>query len=97
MANRAASIMQSEKKCFQTGRTDNLHCHHIYFAANRKVSDDNGFWVWLTGEWHNQDSRIDVHSNYVFDEFLKRKCQEKFEEDHSRDEFMKLIGTNYIW
>lgn len=92
----AASIMQSEKKCFQTGRTDNLHKHHIYFDANRIVSEENGFWVYLTGEWHNQDSRIDVHHNIEFDNHLKRECQKKFEESHSRAEFVGLIGKNYL-
>lgn len=92
-----ASILQENKECFQTGRTDNLHIHHIYMGANRKISDENGFWVWLTGAWHNQDPRIDVHHNIEFDRYLKRTCQAKFEETHSRDEFMALIGENYIW
>jgi hypothetical protein len=93
---RADSIMQAEKKCFQTGRTDNLHCHHIFGAANRKISDKNGFWVWLTGEWHNQDSRIDVHHNIEFDQYLKRECQERFEETGNREDFVKLIGRSYL-
>lgn len=92
------SIMQKEKKCFQTGRTDNLQKHHIYFGnPNRKISDKHGFWVWLTGEWHNQDSRIDVHHNHEFDMFLKRECQKRYEElGHSREEFRELIGKSYL-
>ncbi len=90
------SILQKEKECFKTGRTDNLHRHHIYFSANRKVSEEHGFWVWLTGEWHNQDSRVDVHHNREFDLLLKRECQEKYEESHTREDFLKLIGRNYI-
>ena len=90
------SILQDEKKCFQTGRTDNLHEHHIYFGANRKVSEKNGFKVWITGEWHNQDSRIDVHHNIEFDRHLKRLCQAKYEETHSREEFMQLVGKSYL-
>jgi hypothetical protein len=27
---------------------------------------------------------------------LKRHCQMKFEETHSREEFMSLIGRNYL-
>jgi hypothetical protein len=90
------SIMQTEKKCFQTGRTDSLHEHHIYYGKNRKISEQNGFKVWLTGEWHNQDSRIDVHHNIEFDRYLKRECQKKYEETHSRAEFMALIGKSYL-
>jgi hypothetical protein len=91
------SILQTEKKCYQTGRTDNLHEHHIYFGSGlRKISEKHGFKVWLTGEWHNQDSRIDVHHNREFDLFLKRLCQEKYEEEHSRAEFVALTGRSYL-
>ena len=93
---RKASILQNIKECYITGRTDNLHCHHIYFGASRKISDENGFWVWLTGEYHNQNSRIDVHHNRELDLKLKRECQAKYEETHSREDFMKLIGKNYL-
>lgn len=27
---------------------------------------------------------------------LKRECQAKFEETHSREEFMKIFGRNYL-
>ena len=91
------SILQDEKQCFQTHRTDGLKEHHIYFGNGlREISEKNGFKVWLSSDWH-QDHRIGVHHNREFDLYLKRKCQEKYEETHSRDEFMKLIGTNYIW
>lgn len=96
MPKRATSILQTDKKCFITGRTDNLQCHHIYFSSNRKVSDKHGFWVWLTGEHHNQNSRIDVHHNREFDLKLKRICQEKYQETHYKYEFMQLIGKSYI-
>jgi hypothetical protein len=96
------SILQPEctratKRCFHTGRTDNLQIHHIYFGnPNRKISDENGFWVWLTAEYHNQNSRVDVHHDAEFDLELKRLCQAKYEETHGRDEFIRLIGRSYL-
>lgn len=95
---RAKSILQDKKECYVTGRTDNLHCHHIYFGdKNKKISDKHGFWVWLTGEYHNQDNVLGVHfNNTELKEKLQRECQAKFEETHSRKEFMKLIGKNYL-
>jgi hypothetical protein len=97
---RADSIMQSERKCYQTGRTDNLALHHIYpGSAKRKISDENGFWVWLTAEWHNGDSRICVHShtNEGLDLQLKQECQREYERrGHSREEFINLIGKSYL-
>lgn len=37
-----------------------------------------------------------VHFNRELDLKLKRECQAKFEETHSREEFMKIIGKNYL-
>jgi len=93
---RKPSILQDTKECYVTSRTDNLNCHHIYFGKNRKISDENGFWVWLTAEYHNQNSKIDVHHNKKLDFKLKRECQAKYEETHSREDFIKLIGKNYL-
>ena len=90
------SILQTEKKCYLTGSTYNLHKHHIYFGKNRKISDENGFWVWLTGEYHNQNSRIDVHHNRDLDLKLKQECQLEYEKNHRREEFIQLIGRNYL-
>ena len=96
MAKKAKSIMQSEKECYITGRTDNLHLHHIYFGNGlRKISDENGFTVWLVGEWHNM-SNFGVHFNHDFDLHLKQSCQRKYEETHTREEFVKLVGKNYL-
>jgi hypothetical protein len=97
---RAPSIMQTDKVCFQTGRTDNLHLHHIYEGnGRRKISDENGFWVWLTAEWHNGDSRICVHShpNEGLDLQLKQECQRVYESmGHTREEFRALIERSYL-
>ena len=93
----APSILQTEKKCYITGRTDNLHLHHIYFGHGlRKISDREGFVVYLTGELHNQSNQ-GVHFNRQFDLHLKRCCQKVYEsQGHTREEFIKLIGRNYL-
>ena len=91
--------MQDTKECWQTQRTDNLALHHIYpGTARRKISDENGFWVWLTAEWHNGDSRISVHHhpNEGLDMQLKQECQRVYEQTHSREEFIALIGRSYL-
>ena len=92
----ADSILQTERECFITGATTGLHRHHIYFGnPNRKISEQNGFWVWLRQDWHNGAS-YGVHFNHALDLQLKRECQEKFEETHTRQEFIQLIGKNYL-
>lgn len=90
------SILQDEKECYITHRKYPLHEHHIFFGTGqRKISEANGFKVWLIPELHNM-SGIGVHFNRLFDLKLKQDCQRKFEETHSREEFMQLIGRNYL-
>ena len=37
-----------------------------------------------------------IHFNKELDLKIKKLCQKKYEETHSREEFIKLIGKNYI-
>lgn len=90
------SILQKEKECFMCDRTDDLELHHIFFGtANRKVSDEHGFTVWLCA-FHHRNSRMSAHRNREVDLALKRVAQTVYENDHSREEFMELIGRNYL-
>lgn len=90
------SILQTEKECFITGATSGLHKHHIYFGnPGRKISEANGFWVWLRHDWHNGAS-YGVHFNHHLDLDLKRLCQKEYEKTHSREEFMRFIGKSYL-
>ena len=91
------SILQGTKKeCYFTGRTDRLHLHHIYRGVGRrKISDENGFVVWLIPELHNA-SKDGVHFNRELDLKLKRECQVAYEREHSREEFINLIGKSYL-
>ena len=94
----AKSILQDEKVCYITGQTNNLHKHHIYFGnPGRRISEENGFWVYLTPRLHNQ-SNLGVHGKdgRELDLMLKRHCQMAYEKTHSREDFMKLIGKNYL-
>lgn len=90
------SILQDTKECYITGATDNLHVHHIFYGtANRKISDREGFWVRLRADWHNMEG-YGVHFNSDLDRRLKEECQRTYELTHSREEFMQLIGRNYL-
>ncbi len=90
------SILQTEKEDYLSGRTYRLEKHHIFFGtSNRKMSEKYGFWVWLTAENH-RESKNAVHQNREMDLLLKRIAQNKFEETHTREVFMKIIGRNYL-
>lgn len=70
--------------------------HHIFGGYGRRsVSEKYGFIVPLTNDEHNM-SNYGVHFNRELDLKLKRECQTKFEETHSREEFIRLVGRNYL-
>lgn len=60
-----------------------------------KYQKKNGFKVWLCAEHHNM-SNNSVHFNRDMSLILKRLYQKEYEKTHSREEFMKLIGRNYL-
>lgn len=93
------SILQGDRRyCYLTGAVGNLHKHHIYYGTGlRKISDKHGFWVLLTPELHNM-SENGVHgkNGHELDLKLKQDCQRVFEQEHTREEFMQIIGKNYL-
>lgn len=96
------SIMQSNKECYLCRKMfgicneRGLHEHHIYEGfGRRRQSEKMGAKVWLCAKHHNM-SDYGIHFNKEEDMELKRACQRKFEETHSRDEFIELIGRNYL-
>lgn len=90
------SILQDEKKCFICETTLGLHCHHVFGGnANRKKSEKYGLKIWLCGRHHNL-SNEGIHFNKAVDLAVKRKAQSKFEETHTRKEFMQIFGKNYL-
>lgn len=92
----AKSIMQTEKRCYVCGTTYGLHEHHVFYGtANRKQSEKHGFKVYLCGRHHNL-SEEGVHFDHELDLRIKRDCQRVFEKTHSREEFMSIIGKNYL-
>jgi hypothetical protein len=90
------SIMQKEKVCWVCGTDYNIHEHHIFEGSGRrKMSEKNGFKVFLCGHHHNLSDE-GVHFNKELDLELKRECQMKFEETRSHEEFMAIVGRNYL-
>lgn len=94
----APSIMQTEKECYITGSDyePNLIRHEIFWGnGRREISKANGLWVWLLADWHT-DTDYCVHNDDKLRKRLERECQTKYEETHSREEFMRLIRKNYL-
>jgi hypothetical protein len=91
------SIIQDKYECWFCHSKQNLHYHHIYGGANRRTSDEYGFTVYLCAKHHNLGGNGKcVHQCREMDLELKRECQMKFEETHTREEFRTLIGVSYL-
>lgn len=89
------SVLQQKKECYVCGTTINLNDHHIFFgSANRKQSEKYGMKVWLCVEHHTGNSG--VHFNKDLDRRLKQMAQKHFEQTHTRDEFRRIFGKNYL-
>ena len=90
------SILQDEKKCYLCGREYGLERHHIFAGvANRRISEANGFWVWLCGSTCHRGVE-GAQYNPAVNQFLKASAQMAYEQNHSHDEWMKLIRRNYL-
>lgn len=85
-----ASIMQSEKRCWLTGRTDNLQQHHIFPGRRRRASDKWGCWVWLTGEAHTGSGG--VHNDPEAMRMLQEECRARFVELYGEAKFIEVFG-----
>lgn len=93
------SVLQGkERQCYLTGAEYvPLEKHHIYFGKKqRAISDKHGFWVYLRPEWHRGNYGVHGKHGHDVDLLLKRDCQKKYEETHSRQQFIDLVGENYL-
>lgn len=91
------SIIQTKKESFLSGATYDLEEHHIFYGtANRKISEKYGLKVWLTPEEHRGTNGVHGKNGKLLDKKLKKIAQQKFEETHTREEFINLIGKSYL-
>ena len=89
------SILQDRFECFICGTAEGLESHHIFFGnPNRKHSEEDGLKVWLCHTHHR--GNVSVHFNRTMDLKLKRFAQQKYEETHTREEFMERYGRNWL-
>lgn len=101
MRNKTYKLQKLEKQRYSILTDDLGHCikckkspvdiHEIYCGSKRQVSMKNGFCVPLCRDCH----RI-VTDIRVADLELRKICQEVYEQTHTREEFIKLIGRNYL-
>lgn len=90
------SVLQKNKKCFECGCTGNLECHHVFYGrAYRNKSERYGMKVWLCAEHHR--GKNGVHGgNRALGLRIMRYAQRRFEQRHTREEFMRIFGRNRL-
>ena len=89
------SILQKNKECFITGRTDRLHKHHVMNGPLRGKSEKYGLYIWLVPELHNMSSK-GIHYDQTFDLRVKMHAQKVFEEKYGHELWMKEFHKNYL-
>lgn len=96
------SIIQKERVCYFCGNHGD-HLHHIFYGANRKISDKYGCVVWLCW-FHHEHPQCGVHwtdpNNHEVgkanDQKLKRVCQAEWEKRFgTREDFIRIFGRSW--
>lgn len=67
--------------------SERLDPHEIYGGSNRKRSIKYKFIKLICRECHSNDNKIMQ---------LRADTQKEYEKNHSREEFIKIIGKNYL-
>lgn len=90
------SLLQDERECFWCRNPFNLEIHHIFFGtANRRLSDEDGCWVYLCNLHHT--GQFGVHRTPSMDRELKMKCQAAWEMKYGdREAFRRRYGKSYL-
>lgn len=93
----AKSIIQDEKVCYITGRSDTLEEHHVFGGYNRKNSEKYGLKIYLIAELH-RDTKKGIHCNRELDMKIKAEVQEKAMEHYGWDieDFRYIFGKSYV-
>lgn len=91
------SIIQKHKNhCFVCQQQGTLEEHHIFFGSNRKLSEKYGLKVPLCYEHHRGTNGVHGKNGKQLNEKLKQIAQRRFEQDHTREDFIKIFGKNYL-
>lgn len=103
----AKSILNTQKHiCFLCGRYGPTEVHHIFGGvANRRLSEQDGLWVYLCPDCHNRPPN-GVHFNPNNMKRLHIAGQSRWEmvkiiqdgmaDEEARSAFMERYGKNYL-
>lgn len=103
MAKHKSSILQQKDgNCYLCMKLNGdyrmhtgLHEHHVFGGPNRKISEAEGFKVYLCPDHHLFGADA-VHRSAETMALIRQDAQRAYEKTHTREEFMRLIGKNYL-
>lgn len=88
--NRYSILTHNLDFCFIC-KNPSTDIHEIYGGSNRRNSMKNGFCIPLCRTCHQ--TLTNEPKKALIYKFL---CQEQFEKNHTRKEFIDIIGKNYL-
>lgn len=104
MKHKASILQQKDGRCYLCMKLHDDHTnkftqeHHVFYGrGQRAVSEAEGFKVYLCLEHHEYGGGPEaVHRNNQICRIIQQDMQQEYEKHHSRAEFMRLIGKNYL-
>jgi len=105
MSGNIKTINTREDGCYICGRNGYLELHHIFGAANRKHSTEDGLCVYLCRPCHNEPPngvhfnkdnmhRLHVHGQRIWE--MGKIVNEGLTDEQAREAFIKRYGKNYL-
>lgn len=88
------SIMQSDKRCYKSGKTNNLDQHHVMNGPMKKKSEKYGLMVYM-----NHDEHMWLHGTRegeAYKRHLKAEAQLAFEALYGHEKWMSEFRKNYL-
>ncbi|WP_138158755.1 hypothetical protein [Peptoniphilus catoniae] len=84
--------MKEKKECKMCGRYDYLEEHHLIFGRGlRGLSDKYKLVINICRPCHNK-----IHKDKDLMNWSRQKGQKMFEKNHTRKEFIKIFGKDYL-
>lgn len=89
------SFIGNKNECFICKTTRNLETHHIMNGPYKKASEKYGLLIKVCSDCHTM-APDSIHRNSEMKRRLKEFGQKYFEQTHTREEFIKEFGKNYL-
>lgn len=99
--HKSSIVQKKDGRCYLCMKLENNYRiqftqeHHIYDGPNRRISEAEGLKVHLCPAHHIEGPEA-VHNNIKHMRMLQREGQRVYEQTHSREQFIRLFGRNYL-